>query len=699
MLKPFEIPDSFKLEYYERRYFSGTFEKIDLAMKFRPGFNGVGAVFASWIDAISAHDIAVKEVEEKLDAVDQLRTIYDKHNRAFRNWDAAWTSLNIHPEDYEEYLSLIHAMETYDERIKQITDPEAKAKAKLEHQRFEDLKELNARLHNVKTKLFTAKVLRDESRMKLNNAEKELNNAKEHEKKTAALISEDHIIANQKNVFISEIYPDIYEGYILSAINEEYDLEDLQYPTIMKVIKRAKIPCKALFRRYDYRLNITTSEWEPLDILRKKKLFIDDPRIPGDISSVEDFVTRGGDPNSTDYTGCSALHAAAANDRGDMVKLLKTLGANVNSRDNNNRNALYYAVCSGNKDIVRCILNLPAPLVTIQAQAQFSNENNRENNNENNSSNNSSRQSDVEGVVGRDVDRDIWTVNQTEETWGWTALHAVANRGDFDMIRLLLDGGASIYRTSKKGLTAEEVAVEANHPLVADVLRECRMEASAQRVYKQEATDAGITHILFLQHATSTATNSTTTKTSTVAVNINTASASKPNRQNKDHNTIIGSSSSSSSSSSKVTEEVEDEDDVDNGTYENRHDNNIVRKIITLDLLDDDKSDNSWLSFKKHCLEISQFITKSTEKNGAQVLVCDPTGCSSAPAAVCTFLLFNKHIRIIDAVDICTAARRGVKLSYSLQHGLENLEKMHHDRKLKRLRDRVRTSDSLSIAF
>ena len=49
----------------------------------------------------------------------------------------------------------------------------------------------------------------------------------------------------------------------------------------------------------------------------------------------------------------------------------------------------------------------------------------------------------------REEDSDDWTCNQKEFVWGWTALHAAANRADLDMTKMLISHGASIYRVSK----------------------------------------------------------------------------------------------------------------------------------------------------------------------------------------------------------------------------------------------------------
>ena len=57
------------------------------------------------------------------------------------------------------------------------------------------------------------------------------------------------------------------------------------------------------------------------------------------------------------------------------------------------------------------------------------------------------------------------------------------------------------------------------------------------------------------------------------------------------------------------------------------------------------------------------------------------------------------QVRIKEAVAMCVEARPVVQLSPSLQRGLEQLEHLLDEKKLKRLRDRVRESPIMSMAF
>ena len=44
-----------------------------------------------------------------------------------------------------------------------------------------------------------------------------------------------------------------------------------------------------------------------------------------DFQAVKEVLLRGEDPNSMDYTGATALHAAAANKHQDIIELLAVL--------------------------------------------------------------------------------------------------------------------------------------------------------------------------------------------------------------------------------------------------------------------------------------------------------------------------------------------------------------------------------------
>ena len=54
---------------------------------------------------------------------------------------------------------------------------------------------------------------------------------------------------------------------------------------------------------------------------------------------------------------------------------------------------------------------------------------------------------------------------------GWTALHYAAGMGFGTLVRQLLDRGADPSRTDEEGKTPLQVAIDANHRDIADVLR------------------------------------------------------------------------------------------------------------------------------------------------------------------------------------------------------------------------------------
>jgi len=74
----------------------------------------------------------------------------------------------------------------------------------------------------------------------------------------------------------------------------------------------------------------------------------------GDKELVKKMILEGQDVNSSDYTGCTALHSASTNGHVELFELLMRAGAKVNTRDNNvslyisffnQMNQLYFIYC------------------------------------------------------------------------------------------------------------------------------------------------------------------------------------------------------------------------------------------------------------------------------------------------------------------------------------------------------------------
>lgn len=749
------MPEEFNHEFYERRYFSAIFDRLDLVIAFQPGKDNIGAVVKSWVDGIKAHDFIVKKVEEKMDEVHHLKHVYEKNNRIFKNWSAGWTALNIHPEDYDEYLDILPRMENFEERLKLMDDPDTIIKAKVDFKRFKELEPINARLHDAQKALEKSLQLRDLSRDNLVKGEGELSTIREEEKKAASEICDDHIIADEKHVFIGEIFPEIHEGYILCSINDD-DVEELLYDDIMKKLKKRQSSCTAYFRRYDYRLNRLTNEWISLEELRKLNMYTEDPRLPradfvrmasvGDKVGIEAALRRGEDPNAYDYSGVTALHAAVVNRHEDIVRLLVDVGAVVNTRDKNlmspllacarrgftdmikllisldadvhisdrlMRNAIYYAASSGNPDALEVLLQLPAQLIT------FDNTSNAEG-------------SVIKGGIGRDLDPEIWTVNQADRTWGWTPLHMAANKGSVILVKMLLDANASIYRLSKTGKTAEQVAEETGHIDAFLLLRDVRLKAPAQRAYRTTTSaeaevwlgdvtalhpgfimDAGITHVLQFKPPKLLAlppprclspTSSTDSFEDDNNNNLEGVEEEDGVLDKKDIEKFMNSHLKGLSVH-KPTSRMEQRPDmsITNSSLKTSKipyvADGLIQLDIEVDMKDDDITAKSWVEFRSNIITIVDFLTESLLVKGAKILICDVTGVVSPAAALCVYQILRFQTRLSTAIRTCVEVRPVVKLSTSLQKGLELLQEEQDKKRLNRLRNKVRNAPALSCAF
>lgn len=95
----------------------------------------------------------------------------------------------------------------------------------------------------------------------------------------ATLISDDHVVADEKGIFIGEMFPTIQAGYILTEINF-VPTEDQAFDGILALIRNTKPPHRAFFKRYDMRKDPLTGEWATLEQLRDDGVCVEDPRLP-----------------------------------------------------------------------------------------------------------------------------------------------------------------------------------------------------------------------------------------------------------------------------------------------------------------------------------------------------------------------------------------------------------------------------------
>ena len=90
-------------------------------------------------------------------------------------------------------------------------------------------KELQSLQHD----LHDARDDRDHTRDELMELENEMNVLKEEERNLSMKISDDHIVADEQDIFIGELFPNIQAGYVLTMFNLQ-DFETMKFDFIKK---------------------------------------------------------------------------------------------------------------------------------------------------------------------------------------------------------------------------------------------------------------------------------------------------------------------------------------------------------------------------------------------------------------------------------------------------------------------------------
>lgn len=652
MTERFAVPPDLKVEFYERRRQTSSFDRLDFALELIPGMDGVGAIVRNFTDAIALHDIAVKNVEDKWLETQGLRHDFNRKNRLYRNFDSAWNTMNQNQAELDEYLALAPGMVEMEERIKRITDAKAKVKAESDWARFKEIEPRNNLLALAYRALLDSQERRNEARELLQNAERELVGLQEAERLQATKITDDHIVADEKGVNISLLFPNVQSNNILAQINECV-CEDLPFDEIMCEIKRQPSPHLVVFRRYDNRYDPFRMSWFCLQDLRDMGVCIDDPMISkaefvelaakGDFDAVKAVLIKGEDPNSQDYTGATPLLAAAANRHAEVVELLFRAGARVDCRDKNMMTPLLSATLKGHLDIVRQLIDCGA---------------------DKGATDRNHRNALYFAILSRNIHVAKYflvgqNVNEPENLWGFAPLHTAANIGDLDMLKALVTHGASIYVKDNKNRTPETVAFEAGFSEVGQFLANERLGAPGQLVYRNSdiaieiwvgdyasldpkwSSDAGITEVICLPTIDS-----------------------KP------------------------------------GSMDWLKDDETCKHHVTLvDVDDEDKTNASWTTLEEKMPYLVKRINDFFKRGGVTVLICDPSGNSTCITIVAVVLLLRYQTRIEETLANCGLARPSMKLSFSMRRGIETLQRTLDDKKLKRLAKKVQHSVILSSAF
>lgn len=647
-----EVPQELKIEFYERRPQSAEFDRVDFAINFVGGKNGVGAIVSSFQDNIIDHDTIVKVIEEKWKVIDVLQRDYNKKNRLFRNLDGAWNNVHDKPEEFDEYCKLIPKMKNIEARLLQIKDAKVKAALELSYERFKFLDPTNKTLLVMKKSLETASISRNAAKELVVKAEYEVEKLLEKERSLAAHISDDHIIADEKKILISEVFPNVQVGYIMVEFNGE-DVENVLWKILKKQINKTKGPHNCVFKRYDYRYSRFTMEWKSLQELRDEGVCVEDPMIHrsdfvnlaarGDSEKVRFLLTSGEDPECCDYTGCTAFHMAAVNQHEDIVLMLKDVGVKVDCRDKNMMTPLLACIRKGHVDMVRILADLGA---------------------DKGASDRNWRGALFYAMMSGNANM-IWlflnseNINEADKIWGFTALHIAASQGEVNLVHKLVDFGSSIYKKDNSGKTSEFVAFDSGSIEVFEYLRDERLGAVGQLVFSipdvnfevwigeyealdpEWSTDVGITEVVcFTTHKL------------------------RP----------------------RNAKWLQD-------------DKNCHHKMFLLDVDDDDETSKSFEMFQNNFQEIVNYVKDVFKKGNSTLLITDPTGNSTSVAIFSAVCLVLYQQRVIESIRICNKARPSVRMSLSLHRGLEMMQTAMEEKKMKRLKDKLRDAEMISVAF
>jgi len=196
----------------------------------------------------------------------------------------------------------------------------------------------------------------------------------------------------------------------------------------------------------------------------------------GDVMKVREALAAAVDVESVNHARCTAIQAAASNNHLEIVEVLLSAGARIDARDENMMTALLTCTRKGYISTARSLVAKGAdPLLSDRY----------------------GRGALYYSVLSENLLLVRFFLkpencNQVEKFWGWTPLILAANKGLIEIVRILLEAGASIYRRSNTGETAEDVAELAGRVEVQKFLREVRLSAALQHVHTVEETKSQI---------------------------------------------------------------------------------------------------------------------------------------------------------------------------------------------------------------
>jgi len=693
-------------------------------LKLEGGRNNKNAVITKWYDPIKEHDEAVKDVEEKMEVAKALARVYAVESRTQRNWDAVWLLMNDRPEELTEYNELKKKnnltgdfnkdKETYNEYYEGLKDARIKVEAEEEWKRFCTLKPKCERLIKMQIALHDIRETKTQAFENSRNADKDLEKAKDKEKASAARISADHVIADQERVGVAELFPTVQVGFVVTNVNG-FECENKDFDAIHSLILEHFPPHTLQFRRYDYRRDMAQGNWWSLQELRDQNKYVEDPRLVrqyftntcrmGNNEEIEMRLKRGADINSYEAaTHQTGLHLAASNAHIETMRLLLKRGAELEARDNNQDTALLLAARTGHVEACRFLLQ--------EARSKA------------NASDRMGRTCLIHAIKSMDMDlielimEFCPNMGVKDKEWGWTPLHFAAASGSVEMCAMVLERGGDVYSYSKKGrLTPLMVAQQNEHDLVIKFLREYIFSQPAQNITPEAkvaiwlgkndaafpifATDRGFQGILTIcdngERAKKTLWLDDETEMWHKCVILpkreSRASSRRRSRASRDVTMLEAKAEALKLKDEKKVEGEGGLTKVDGAGGGNRDNGDDEEQEYVRD-----ESDGDWDLLCTFLKDSLAFIDDCLE-NGRTILVHDDEGSNFATALLAIWMCTRKRIRTMDATKYLGEIRREAIMSKGMMRGVKKFQETLDTKKLKRLEQRLRDSDVVSIGF